>query len=1122
MSLIIKISLNGSSQEYLFNKPGPIIIGSDERCDLYLEDLQIDPKLLEVKISGGNIFIKEIGGRARMYLNSVILPFREETRYREGDSITLKDTNYQISILKVAGADSLEPPPFFESDFKERLERMDLKIKEKETELKKLDHKEEKKKVQLLEIEDKYHRQAHEKGRLEVEVGHLKSQKEVVTHELRQNKARNQDTEDKILQLKDFVQRLENDEKNLKETIVSQTLVLANLKDEREKKSRDVEQQRILLAGLELDTLKAGEELKNLKEEFESQEQEIILETGKVQKILSSSQEAMKEGAKIQHHIAGALKEKTMLDHEVKDLQELITKLEVQRSEAQDKLLGLKNQLEHEEHQSRKIQEDIKRQSEEESNLKIINNELRAELMKVEEKLSFKKNQINQFDFQNQDMTSKLTTINFELERSTLRLKDLQSEEKAQELKVLALREEFHELAKKARDDKKNIHKAADEERSKLQLELGNLSQEIESEKKNLFQIESQKKVMEIQLSEVEMKQRLYQKEKSSLEAEVAQLRSSKSLIESQIQGLKSESVNLHHEKDLALRELGSLKLKLQDCESKIKESLEEAQVQVESYKREERSRIQAEKEVYLAEVEAFKQKSMIEIESEYRRKEEDIHQKKIQMLQESEDIVREARQTEVQITQEADKRLRTATLEAQERETLAHNRIKEAQEYFKEKEKEADVLIQRSRLESRELIKKTELELLEDLAKRKTRIKKFLTMRQEKGLSHLKAMTDQHMAKMRRSEEKAHEKLEDIKRKELKKVAKIREEELSHHHEMKEVVMKELKVHKEKALKEIHAMKVRQEGELAEKKKSVLDHINQTKFRSQETWQEEQRREKELFERTKKLRIQNATQAVMNVLIAEAGSMDREPIIRDKILSTLEMAIDGQDADALNEMDQVLDFNPENRKKVLPVLQKYALRFGVPAVVATILLLDIGSLRTNIVESTKELIKSQQSASEIYVNQQKSEWKEKYTFTPETTIGYKGTYVDNVLYTTDFQKMMDNEEFQNDWILKVHDFMVKELELSEDLAISFISSEGTLLKDLAAARKELNPQFLDTGMKKLTDLEKTHLGWLNEKIPDSAKLEKFTKFRKDYYDKFYQEKVGGSRSMASEAQPSI
>ncbi|MCM2350043.1 MAG: hypothetical protein NDI69_08470 [Bacteriovoracaceae bacterium] len=106
---------------------------------------------------------------------------------------------------------------------------------------------------------------------------------------------------------------------------------------------------------------------------------------------------------------------------------------------------------------------------------------------------------------------------------------------------------------------------------------------------------------------------------------------------------------------------------------------------------------------------------------------------------------------------------------------------------------------------------------------------------------------------------------------------------------------------------------------------------------------------------------------------------------------------------------------------------------------------------------------------------------------------------MDNVLYTTDFQKMMDNEEFQNDWILKVHDFMVKELELSEDLAISFISSEGTLLKDLAAARKELNPQFLDTGMKKLTDLEKTHLGWLNEKIPDPAKLEKFTKFRKDY-----------------------
>lgn len=98
-------------------------------------------------------------------------------------------------------------------------------------------------------------------------------------------------------------------------------------------------------------------------------------------------------------------------------------------------------------------------------------------------------------------------------------------------------------------------------------------------------------------------------------------------------------------------------------------------------------------------------------------------------------------------------------------------------------------------------------------------------------------------------------------------------------------------------------------------------------------------------------------------------------------------------------------------------------------------------------------MIKNQHSASERYVTQQKTEWKEKHTSAPEQTIGYKKTYVDNIIFTKDFKKVMDNEEFQNAWILSVHDFMIKELELSEDVAISFISSEGTLIKDLASAK---------------------------------------------------------------------
>ncbi|MBA2405808.1 MAG: hypothetical protein H0V66_13615, partial [Bdellovibrionales bacterium] len=186
------------------------------------------------------------------------------------------------------------------------------------------------------------------------------------------------------------------------------------------------------------------------------------------------------------------------------------------------------------------------------------------------------------------------------------------------------------------------------------------------------------------------------------------------------------------------------------------------------------------------------------------------------------------------------------------------------------------------------------------------------------------------------------------------------------------------------------------------------------------------------------------------------------------------------------------------------------------------VLLADIGSARTLLVDGAKQLMKQRHSASEMYVNQQKTEWKEKHTFNPTTTVGYKATYTENILYTTDFEKVMDNEEFQNDWILKVHDFMVKDLELSEDMAINYISAEGTLLKELATVKKDIHPQFMDIGMKKLTDLEKLHLSWLSEKVTDPTKMEKFSQFRKEYFDKFYQEKFLPSRGIATEVKPEI
>jgi hypothetical protein len=215
--------------------------------------------------------------------------------------------------------------------------------------------------------------------------------------------------------------------------------------------------------------------------------------------------------------------------------------------------------------------------------------------------------------------------------------------------------------------------------------------------------------------------------------------------------------------------------------------------------------------------------------------------------------------------------------------------------------------------------------------------------------------------------------------------------------------------------------------------------------------------------------------------------------------------------------MEQILDYNPLKQKQVLPVLKKYAIRFGIPAAIALTLLADIGSSRTGLINLSAKLMKQSNSASDLFVKQQQKEWKEKYTFTTKTTLGYKDSITDNILYTTDYQKIMESETFQNLWILAVNDFMVKELELSEDVAINYISSEGFLVKELWAIRKDIHPQFKEQSIKKMRDLETDNLGWLADKIPESTNMTKFIEFRSNYFNDYYKSLSKEKRSLASE-----
>lgn len=1104
MSFIIKVTQNGSSREYLFNRPGPIVVGSDSACDLVLEDAHMEPKLLEVKLSGERLVIKELGRRAELYLSGLVLPYREETPYKEGEILTLQNLGYQIQIRRVAEEEV--PPPFSENDFKQRLERMSDEFRHREKELKRIVGQAEKKELRLRDLDDRCQSLVSEKNRLSGEVTLLKSSKTHIEGELKDRDKEYKSIADKEALLKGHIERLELEERTLKEKILTTNQSLSRLLEEREAKSKEMDRERLQLSELKASEVQLGSRLSDLKALIAEGEAEVRSEEERLQAILRDTERRTQERRSAEVALNRALGEKTQLDLEVEELKAQLTSLTKELQETEGQLREVRAQIKEGQGELKEIQEKIGRHREEESGLQSLNADLRTEIEKAQGKLRLKKDQFNQVDFECQDTFRRLTTAHFELERVENQLKELSGEEKARELKVLALREEIEGLSRKGHEEKKKLHRETDEERHKQGLIRESLQHEINERKKDLALLEEEHKGLINRHEALHNQYQRLQQELKDLKVKIDSESTTKELISREVNQLRHEAFSLTQEKSLREKDLALLKVKLNDLEIEISEREEGARVELETMKREERARLLAEKEVILSEVEALKQRSLIEVDASFRKQQEDLHHLKLRAQEEAAEI----RDTGVKIAEDLHKkareRLEAAHQDAEAREKAAHDRMREAQVYFKQKEDEAHALI-----------RKTEVEIRADLNERKKKLKEFIQHKQTRSLAAIEAHQEQSYIRMQRNEERGLARIEHLKRKELKRVAQLRDEEASRLEHLRQEMLKDVNEEKDRTRRALALQRSQQEAELADTKRKVLEHINQSKFSQQSAWEEELKRERQQYEQTKKARIENATQAMVNLMIAEFGvEKATDEASRARIQETLGMAFDGQKAQAMKEVGQVLNLNPELRKRMLPVMKKYALRFGVPAAVALVIFADLGSVRSMAVDYTRHLIKQQNSASDIFVQQQKVAWKEKYTFNPETSIGYKETFTDNVLYTTDFETVMDNEEFQNSWILRVHDFMVKDLELSEDVAINYISAEGTLVKDLVALKKEITPQFKDQGIAKLTAAEEAQLGWLKEKIPDPSKLERFREMRKGFFNTFHAEKFP-KRGVAAE-----
>ncbi len=130
-----------------------------------------------------------------------------------------------------------------------------------------------------------------------------------------------------------------------------------------------------------------------------------------------------------------------------------------------------------------------------------------------------------------------------------------------------------------------------------------------------------------------------------------------------------------------------------------------------------------------------------------------------------------------------------------------------------------------------------------------------------------------------------------------------------------------------------------------------------------------------------------------------------------------------------------------------------------------------------------------------------------KAIFNPPTTPDYKESYVDNLLYTTDFLAKKQSQAYHDKWILELNDFFIQKLDVKDTSIIKFVSLETTLIKELQKLKEQVDTKNPEPKIKemRMRELEfQTKLGAIFE---DQSKVSRFYDYSEKFWNTFYDQR---------------
>jgi len=144
-----------------------------------------------------------------------------------------------------------------------------------------------------------------------------------------------------------------------------------------------------------------------------------------------------------------------------------------------------------------------------------------------------------------------------------------------------------------------------------------------------------------------------------------------------------------------------------------------------------------------------------------------------------------------------------------------------------------------------------------------------------------------------------------------------------------------------------------------------------------------------------------------------------------------------------------------------------------------------------------------QKNDNQIEIEQMRKiaqEEKNKLFYNPPQTLFIKDNYVENILYTQDYQKRKSVQKFHDKWIIELSDFFVYKLDLKDTTVIKFVSLEAKLLRDLKNLAKEIDPKRPEDKINEMKAIEVTFKKTLREMLGDDFKVQKTYDFNKKFW----------------------